>query len=320
MTTRQRDLYHRALVAVAAAPRPGATLREVAAALEAYDSSAQQALFRLVDDGVVARADGRYRLKPSRRSALELERSQYELDTERLLRIATRINRAVQVATFDPGRQTLHVILDPTADPAAVRQLRDTVARLEGVRLQEHPELLTLGTTVEDLDARRALRARLARGRPMKGDLDEVLRDREPGDPERGKPLGRIHPDLTPPSRRAKQRLARTYGLDEISLFGSATRRDFRRDSDVDALVHFRRGVAPTLGSYGALAQDLSRLMGRKVDVVDAASVEPAFIPTIERDRVRLYGRSHALVPRASPGVRDPGDRRPGTARARLGR
>ena len=320
MKARQRDLYLRALVALAAAPPAGATLREVAVALGTYDSSVRQALVRLVRDGVVARTDGRYRATPARRSALELERARYEVDPEELLRIATRISPAVELAAFDQRRGTLHLVVDPAADPAALVRLRETVARAGGVTVHEHPAHLTLGTTVEDIRRRRTLREQLSRARPLKGDLDRALPLREPRDPRRAKPLGRVHPALTEPSRRAKQRLAQTYGLDEISLFGSATRRDFRPDSDVDALVHFRGGAVPTLGSYGALAQDLSRLVGRKVDVVDASSVDRAFIPTIERDRVRLYGKPHALVARAGQAVRGPGDRGANSARGRVGR
>lgn len=315
MKTRQRDLYSRALVALAASPPGGATLREVAVALETYDSSARQALLRLVRDGVVARAGGRYRATPSRRSALELERAQYEVDPEEFLRIATRISPAVELAAFDPQRGTLHLLIDPAADPSALVRLRATVARAGGVTVHEHPALLTMGTTVEDIQRRRTLREQISRARLLKGDIDKALPLREPRDLRRAKPLGHVHPALTEPSRRAKQRLAQTYGLDEISLFGSATRRDFRPDSDVDALVHFRGGAVPTLGSYAALAQDLSRLVGRQVDVVDASSVDHAFIPTIERDRVTLYGKPHALVPRAGQAVRGPGDRGANSAR-----
>jgi len=268
-----------------------------------------------VRDGVAALVDGRYRATQSERTALELDRARYEVGPEELLRVATRISRAVEHAAFDPRSATLHLLLDPAADPAALVRLRETVARAGRVTVREHPERMRTGTAVEDVEERRGLRARLSRARPLKGDLDRTLPLRRPRVPRRVTPLGRVHPALPRPSRRAKQRLARTYGLDELSLFGSATRRDFRPDSDVDALVHFKAGAVPTLGSYAALAQDLSRLMGRQVDVVDAGSVDDAFISNIERDRVTLYGKPHALVPRAGTAVRDRGDRRPSSAR-----
>lgn len=315
MRKRQRGLYPRALLALAASGPDGAILRQVAAALDAHDSSVRQALLRLVRDGVAAVVHGRYAATRSERTALELDRTRYGVGHEELLRITTRINPAVELAAFDPRSATLHLLLDPAADPAALVRLRESIARAGGVTMREHPERSRVGTTVEDVEVRRALRAQLAAARLLKGDLDKALPLREPRVPRRATPLGRVHPTLTRPSRRAKQRLARTYGLDELSLFGSATRRDFRPDSDVDALVHFKAGSVPTLGSYAALAQDLSRLVGRQVDVVDASSVDDVFISNIERDRVTLYGKPHALVPRAGTPVRDRGDRGARSAR-----
>lgn len=319
MKVRQQNLYSQILVALTAASPDGATLREIATALETYDSSVRQALLRLVGDGLVARADARYSRTTSPRSALEIERARYTIVPEDLIRIATRMSPAVQLAAFDPQRRTLHVILDPAADPAAVVRLRQALARAADVAVREYPVEMTMGTTIEDVERRRVLREALSRARVLKGDIVRTLPVREPRDPRRAKPLGRLHPDLDVPSRRTKQRLARTYGLDEISLFGSATRRDFGPDSDVDALVHFKAGAVPTLGSYGALGQDLSELLGRNVDVLDVSNVDKAFIPTIERDRVTVYGKPHALVSREGEGVRDPGDRRPRSARRRVG-
>lgn len=315
MRKRQRDLYPRALLALAASAPEGVTLREIAAALGAYDSSVRQALLRLVRDGVAALIDGRYAATRSERTAIELGRARYDVGLEELLRITTRISPAVELAAFDLRSATLHLLLDPAADPAALVRLRESLARAGHVAVREHPERSRVGTTVEDIDERRTLRRQLEGMRLLQGDLDTALPLRAPRAPQRPTPLGRVHPALARPSRRAKQRLARTYGLDELSLFGSATRRDFRPDSDVDALVHFKAGAVPTLGSYAALAQDLSRLVGRQVDVVDASSVDDAFISGIERDRVTLYGKPHALVPRAGPAVRDRGDRGARSAR-----
>lgn len=318
-TKRRRGLYQRALVALEALPPTGATLREVSDALGTYDSSARQALLRLVRDGVAAVTGARYRGVPSRRSALELERAQYDIDRAELLGIAARISPAVELAAFDRQSGTLHLLTDPLADPSTLVRLRETIARVAGVTVREHPSLETAGTTIEDIERRRALRGEISRAELLKGDLDKTLPLREPRGHRRAQPLGHVHPSLTEPSRREKQRLARVHGLDELSLFGSATRRDFRADSDVDALVHFRAGAVPTLGSYAALAQDLGQLMGRHVDVVDASSVDRAFIPSIERDRVALYGKPHPLVPRSGQAVRSPSDRRAGPPRERVG-
>ncbi len=53
-----------------------------------------------------------------------------------------------------------------------------------------------------------------------------------------------------------------------LSLFGSALRSDFRSDSDIDLLVEFQPGPAPSLFDLARMERELSALLGgRKVDL-----------------------------------------------------
>ena len=57
-------------------------------------------------------------------------------------------------------------------------------------------------------------------------------------------------------------------GIRKLSLFGSALRDDFRPDSDIDLLVEFRAGAAPSLLDLARMERELSVLLGgRKVDL-----------------------------------------------------
>lgn len=57
-------------------------------------------------------------------------------------------------------------------------------------------------------------------------------------------------------------------GIRKLSLFGSALREDFRPDSDIDLLVEFRAGSAPSLLDLARMERELSALLGgRKVDL-----------------------------------------------------
>jgi predicted nucleotidyltransferase len=57
-------------------------------------------------------------------------------------------------------------------------------------------------------------------------------------------------------------------GIRKLSLFGSALRDDFRPDSDVDLLVEFRAGTAPSLLDLARMERELSAVLGgRKVDL-----------------------------------------------------
>lgn len=65
------------------------------------------------------------------------------------------------------------------------------------------------------------------------------------------------------------------YQVERLDVFGSVLRDDFRADSDIDFLVVFRdnnRGA--WLGTLQAFEEDLSRLLGRRVDAVDRRGIE----------------------------------------------
>lgn len=54
----------------------------------------------------------------------------------------------------------------------------------------------------------------------------------------------------------------------ELALFGSALRKDFRSDSDVDLLVEFEPDAPIGFLEFTALQNELSDLLHRKVDLV----------------------------------------------------
>jgi uncharacterized protein len=73
----------------------------------------------------------------------------------------------------------------------------------------------------------------------------------------------------------AIEALCRKHGVAELSVFGSVLRNDFGPESDVDFLVRFKNDDAgPWMGKFIDLEQELSALLGRKVDVVDRGGVE----------------------------------------------
>ena len=59
-----------------------------------------------------------------------------------------------------------------------------------------------------------------------------------------------------------------------LSLFGSVLRDDFRPDSDVDVLVEFELGQEPSLMELVTIENELSEILGHKVDLVERKSVE----------------------------------------------
>jgi predicted nucleotidyltransferase len=72
----------------------------------------------------------------------------------------------------------------------------------------------------------------------------------------------------------------RRHHIRRLSLFGSVLRDDFGPDSDVDVLVEFDPGHTPGLAFF-SMEEELSRIMGRKVDLNT-----PGFLSPYLRDRI----------------------------------
>ena len=66
----------------------------------------------------------------------------------------------------------------------------------------------------------------------------------------------------------------RRWGIVELSLFGSVLRDDFRDESDVDVLVSFAPSAERSLLDHVAMQDELSELLGRKVDLVSRRAIE----------------------------------------------
>jgi hypothetical protein len=67
--------------------------------------------------------------------------------------------------------------------------------------------------------------------------------------------------------------LADRHGVESLGVFGSRSRGDHRPGSDLDLLVTFRRN--PGLLRIVALEEELSELVGVRVDLVLADSLKP---------------------------------------------
>ncbi len=76
----------------------------------------------------------------------------------------------------------------------------------------------------------------------------------------------------------------------QLDIFGSATREDFRSDSDVDVLVRFDRAGGRLFDRYFELKENLERIFGRTVDlIVEDAITNPYFRQEVERSRKNIY-------------------------------
>jgi hypothetical protein len=69
--------------------------------------------------------------------------------------------------------------------------------------------------------------------------------------------------------------LCERYQVERLDVFGSVLRDDFTADSDVDFLVVFRdNDPGPWLSKLQGLEDDLTRLLGRRVEAVNRRGIE----------------------------------------------
>jgi predicted nucleotidyltransferase len=78
-----------------------------------------------------------------------------------------------------------------------------------------------------------------------------------------------------------KEYLHEKYGVCEIAVFGSYTRNDFTENSDVDIMVDFDRSIG---WNIVRLADDLEKLLGKKVDLATKGGIREPYLPYINKD------------------------------------
>ncbi len=69
----------------------------------------------------------------------------------------------------------------------------------------------------------------------------------------------------------------RRHRIRRLSFFGSVLREDFRPRSDVDVLVEFQPGESVGLMRLARIERELSKLLGRKVDLNTPGFLSPSF-------------------------------------------
>jgi hypothetical protein len=82
--------------------------------------------------------------------------------------------------------------------------------------------------------------------------------------------------------------LCRRHGIRRLAVFGSAARGGLRPDSDLDLLVEFEPG-RPVGLRFITVADELSALLGRRVDLNTTGFLSPHFRDRVVREAVPLY-------------------------------
>lgn len=73
------------------------------------------------------------------------------------------------------------------------------------------------------------------------------------------------------------QEFCRRWRIEEFAIFGSTLTDDFRPESDVDVLVTFQRGAPWGLFEIVEMVEELKRIFGRNVDLVEKEALRNPF-------------------------------------------
>jgi uncharacterized protein len=83
--------------------------------------------------------------------------------------------------------------------------------------------------------------------------------------------------------------VCRRHRIRWLALFGSVLRDDFRPDSDIDVLVEFEPEQRYTYFTLAEVEEDLSAVLGRKVDLHVPKSLHPFLRDKVLRQAEAVY-------------------------------
>jgi uncharacterized protein len=97
-------------------------------------------------------------------------------------------------------------------------------------------------------------------------------------------------PKIAIPQAQIEEFCRRNH-IRRLALFGSVLRDDFGPESDIDVLVEFEDGKTPGFAFFG-MQDELSELLGRRVDLNTEKSLSPYFKKRVLRSLMVLYERA----------------------------
>jgi predicted nucleotidyltransferase len=90
--------------------------------------------------------------------------------------------------------------------------------------------------------------------------------------------------------KRELAELCRRCGVEQLDVFGSASRLDFGAGSDFDFVARFADTGPGYADRYMELAESLEKLFGRPVGLLTERSLRnPILVTSLARDRKTLY-------------------------------
>ena len=84
-----------------------------------------------------------------------------------------------------------------------------------------------------------------------------------------------------------------TQPVERAYLFGSCSRGEETKESDVDLLVTYTDSDKISLMDISRMMVNLSKKINRRVDLVEDEYLRPFARPSVEHDKIMIYERAH---------------------------
>lgn len=85
----------------------------------------------------------------------------------------------------------------------------------------------------------------------------------------------------------------RTQPISKAWLFGSLSRGEETKDSDVDLLVRYLNSDEMSLMSICRIKRDIEHYIHRRVDLIEEGQLMPFAVGSAERDKILIYERPY---------------------------
>jgi predicted nucleotidyltransferase len=89
--------------------------------------------------------------------------------------------------------------------------------------------------------------------------------------------------------KEALQAFCKKYHIQKLALFGSALHDELKPESDIDLLVEFEKDHIPGLITLTGIENELSQLIGRKVDLRTPRELSGYFRDDVVREAEIQY-------------------------------
>ena len=83
-----------------------------------------------------------------------------------------------------------------------------------------------------------------------------------------------------------KDYLSRKYNIKQLAIFGSYSRSEETKNSDLDIMVEFEKSIGI---EFIDLANELEKILNIKVDLVSKKGIKPQYFSRIQNEQIIVY-------------------------------